>query len=307
MKGFKSRFKPFWKLSDFNRQERSGIFFLLLLIVLFQVGYFLVKAFYEPLETAIFSEHIELQASIDALKEKAIAADAPQIYPFNPNFITDYKGYNLGMSVSEIDRLHEFRAKNKFVNTPEDFQKVTQISDSLLSVIAPYFRFPDWTKKSKRAVAERSDSKLSERPLVSAKRPLKAVALHDLNTVSANELRSISGIGEVLSERIVKFRNRLGGFLVEEQVYDVYGLPPAVAKKVLQKYKVFNAPEITKININTATAAQIASIAYIPFDLAKEIVLYREANGPISNLNELKNIDRFPAEKISRIALYLSL
>lgn len=307
MKGFKSRFKPFWKLVGFNRQERSGIFFLLLLIVLLQVGYVLMDSFYQPNGPTIFSENIRLQTGIDALKEKAEMEDAPKMYPFNPNFITDRKGYVLGMSISEIDRLHEFRAQHKFVNTPEDFQKVTQISDSLLMVITPFFKFPDWTKKARRVPVETSDSKFLEKPLVSEKRPPKDFPLHDLNAVTANELRAISGIGEVLSKRIVKFRNRLGGFLVEEQLYDVYGLPPEVTKKVLRKYKVFNAPEVTKININTATVAQIASITYIRFDLAEEIVRYREANGPFSNLNELLNIDRFPAEKISRIALYLSL
>lgn len=307
MKGFKSPFRPFWPTAGFNRQERSGIFFLLLLIVLFQVGYFLANSFYSPHEPTVFSENIEVQAGIDALKEKAEIADVPKVYPFNPNFITDYKGYSLGMSVSEIDRLHEFRAQNKFVNTSEDFQKVTQISDSLLRVIAPYFKFPDWTKKSKTIPAKRKDSKFSENAPVSEKKPSTDVVLKDLNSVTANELRAINGIGEVLSKRIVKFRNRLGGFLVKEQVYDVYGLPPEVTKKVLRKYKVFNAPEVAKININTATVEQIAAIVYIRFDLAREIVSYREANGPFSSLNELKNIERFPAEKISRIALYLSL
>jgi hypothetical protein len=53
------------------------------------------------------------------------------LYPFNPNFITDFKGYKLGMSVQEIDLL-EYRKGNKYVNSPKEFQAVTQVSDSLL-------------------------------------------------------------------------------------------------------------------------------------------------------------------------------
>jgi hypothetical protein len=48
------------------------------------------------------------------------------------------------MSVQEID-LMEYRKGNKYVNSPKEFQAVTQVSDSLLNV-SPYFKFPDWEK-----------------------------------------------------------------------------------------------------------------------------------------------------------------
>ena len=43
-----------------------------------------------------------------------MATKKDTIYPFNPNFISDYKGYKLGMSIQEIDRLHQYRAQNKY-------------------------------------------------------------------------------------------------------------------------------------------------------------------------------------------------
>jgi len=49
---------------------------------------------------------------------------APHIYPFNPNFITDY-GYKLGMTSEEINRLLNYRATNKWINSAEEFQKFT--------------------------------------------------------------------------------------------------------------------------------------------------------------------------------------
>ena len=51
------------------------------------------------------------------------------------------------MSAEEIDRLHAYRAKNKWVNTSKEFQHVTKVSDPLLKRIAPYFKFPDWVSK----------------------------------------------------------------------------------------------------------------------------------------------------------------
>ena len=244
------------------------------------------------------------QAKIDNLKEEALRKDSIKIYPFNPNFISDYKGYTLGMSVEEIDRLHAFRGTNEYVNSAKDFQKVTQVSDSLLNVISPYFKFPEWTKESKKyEVRQNNFSPSEEERVVSTKN----IQVKDLNTATAEELKSINGIGEKLSARIIKFRDRLGGFLIDEQLYDVYYLEPEVAKRVLVKFKVFNKPTIEKINVNSASANEIASLTYIKYDVAREIVSYRESNGRFLSLNELENIEGFPSDKIDRIALYLSL
>jgi len=249
---------------------------------------------------------METQHKIDALKERSLVKDSLHLYPFNPNFITDYKGYTLGLSLAEIDRIHAYRAKNEYVNSSEDFQKVTQISDSLLKIISPYFKFPEWTQKSAQSKVGSKRSKATPKNLIPSQKLEDDVQIKDINAATAEELRVINGIGAVLSERIVKFRNRLGGFLIEEQLYDVYGLAPEVVKKVLLKYKVFNKPVVQKININSASVKEISSLVYIEYSMATEVVSYREENGPFSSLNELKNIEGFPTDKIDRIALYLS-
>lgn len=300
MKNFKSHFK-------FNKQERSGIFFLLLIIISLQIGYFVFRSFSSDETEVAFSVDAEAQAKIDVLKELALVKDSVKIYLFNPNFITDYKGYTLGMSVTEIDRLHTFRGENKYVNSREDFQKVTQVSDSLLAVISPFFKFPEWTRKNRITNLNSKKPKAIRNTQIGAGASLESIVLKDINSATADDLKKINGIGEVLSKRIVKFRKRLGGFLIEEQLYDVYGLEPDVAKKVFLNFKVFNKPAIERINVNSASADKIASLVYIKYDVAREIVSYREINGPFSSLNELENIEGFPVTKIDRIALYLSL
>lgn len=251
-------------------------------------------------EEDMISVDIETQAEINALKEKALQKDAVKIYPFNPNFITDYKGYTLGMSIEQIDRLHIFRKQNKFANTAEEFQNVTLVSDSLLAAISPYFKFPDWTQKSNRQSVVGTNPERS-------RKVVKSLDKTDLNSVTANELKQINGIGEKLSTRIIKFRDRLGGFLVDEQLYDVYGLDPEVVERALKKFKVLKKPEIDKININSASAAEIAKLVYIQKHIADRIVDYRNINGTIVSFDELTTIQDFPTDKIARIALYLQL
>ncbi len=289
---FKSHFK-------FNKQERSGIFFLLLILIFIQIAYyFYTTKTGERNDLLRFNESRQLQ--IDSLKKESLVKDSIKIYPFNPNFITDFKGYTLGMSVQEIDRLHEFRASDKYVNSKEEFQEVTKITDSLLQQISPYFKFPDWTqgKTEKRKPTTIYSSKTSD---------LKLKKKLDINSASVEDLQKINGIGEKLSARIIKFRDRLGGFLVDDQLYEVYYLEQEVADRVLEKFTVVNKPEIVKINVNTATVAELSKLTYIQKGVAQRIVNYRNLNGRINSLNELSNIEGFPSERIDRIALYLSL
>ena len=272
----------------------------MLLIVLVQILFWLYSQFKVDRNDPLILND-EVQSKIDSLKERQAQKNSIKIYPFNPNFITDYKGYTLGMSLDEIERLHEFREQGKFVNSEEEFQQVTGVSDSLLNKISKSFKFPEWTQKVKISGSR------NRGPISSSKNELKSVSILDINRVTAEELKSINGIGDKLSERIVKFRDRLGGFLINDQLNDVYGLDPEVAQRVLQRYKVLKAPQIQKIDLETATVSELAKLVYIPRSVAENIVAYRELNGGIDSFDELLQIENFPADRIDRIPLYLSL
>ena len=287
MKKLKSHFR-------FDKQERNGIFFLLLLMVVLQAIYFLLKT-QNTDKISSLTWDSEIQKQVDSLKQLALIEKVPKIYPFNPNYITDYKGYTLGMSPKEIDRLLEFRKTGKFVNSASEFQQVTQISDSVLATFSPYFKFPDWVQSKKRSTTN-----------INPKKETHSKQVVDLNLATQEELRRIYGIGEKLSARILKFRDRLGGFLVNEQLYDVYGLDSQTVEKVLEKFQVVNPPEIEKIKINTATVSEIAQLVYINRSLAQKIVRHREEKGLFNSLEELSVMFNDSKEKIDRIGLYLS-
>ncbi|MDO6473078.1 helix-hairpin-helix domain-containing protein [Maribacter sp. 1_MG-2023] len=289
MTSFKSHFK-------FNKQERSGIFFLLFFIISVQLGYYLFQSNTENQSSTLKHDTV-VQAEIDTLKALILKKDTVHVYPFNPNFITDFKGYTLGMSVEEIDRLHDFRRKDKFVNSVIEFQNITKVSDSLLNIISPYFKFPEWTQNRKSKTSNASTSSYKA----------KKAIWKDLNTATAEDLKKISGIGEKLSARIIKFRDRLGGFLIDDQLFDVYGLEADVVERALKQFKVITKPDIIKINVNTATAEELSKLIYLQKHVAESIVNYRNLNGSINSLNDLVKVEEFPAERINRIALYLSL
>lgn len=237
-----------------------------------------------------------MQAVIDSLKTQHFAEQDSRsnFFPFNPNYISDYKGYQLGLSTLEIDKLHQFRSKRKFVNNAQEFREITGVSDTLLKKIAPYFTFPDFTKTVK------------ESGFTQVKKPSEG-SKQDLNSATIEDLKLIYGIGEVLAQRIIRFRTSLNGFLIDDQLFDVYGLQAEVAQRVLRKYKVLKPPQIKKININKADAREISALVYIDLSLASKIIAYREAQGTIVSFDELTKIQDFPSDKIARIQLYLSL
>ncbi len=288
MKNFKSHFA-------FNRSERNGIFLLVLVIIFLQLIYFFNPFSSEAGPTAEEQRlGKELQQSIDSLKQIAAEKDTLKMQPFNPNFISDYKGYVLGMSLEQIDRLQEYRSKDLWVNSSEEFQQVTGVSDSLLKKISPHFKFPDFKQK-----------KLQENN--SQKGHFSAVIeKQDLNTASAEELQKVNGIGEKLSARIVKYRQSIGGFRSEIQLQDVYGLQPEVLQRLYQRFEVKQKPS-EKADFNTITVLELSEMPYFNYELARAVIDLRKKQGRIDTFESLGQIKDFPVEKIDRIKLYLAI
>ena len=105
----------------FSKEQRNGIFLLILLIIGLQCLYFFMDSSSSDVTVNTDELHI-YQKEIDSLKQIAIEKTSPKIYPFNPNYITDYKGYTLGMSNEEINRLLTFRNQGEWINSVKQFQ-----------------------------------------------------------------------------------------------------------------------------------------------------------------------------------------
>ena len=281
----------------FNRSQRNGILFLIFFISGFLVISYYIDFSEENTMDMNSEEVIAIQRELDSLRTIDIASKKPKIFPFNPNFITDFKGYTLGMSAEEIDRLLVFRKENKWINSVEDFKQVTKVSDSLLNKISPYFKFPDWVNNLK------SKTKYVKRGFKDKTFKQKA----DLNIATHEQLEEVNGIGKAFSKRIIDYRNKLGGFTNDIQLYEVYGLDFQVANSILKEFTVKTPKEIIKMNLNSISASDIATIPSISFDLAKRIWEFRILNEGIKSFSELENIEGLTKRKLQGIQLYLKL
>ena len=285
----------------FNRQQRCGVLLLLLLIISLLCIYWFVDFSEEDTFDTSSAEIVAAQKELDSLRLVEIEKRKPKKYPFNPNFITDYKGYTLGMSNEEIDRLLQYRKEDKWINSAADFKKVTGVSDSLLAELSPYFKFPDWVTnpQSKSNFTNYKNEKgFSEKPFAQK---------IDLNKATEEQLQQVSGIGEALSNRIISYREKLGGFSNDIQLYEVYGLNPEVAQRTLNLFTVKTPKPIVKINVNKASASDIATVPGISFETAKKIWEFRILREKINSIQELDKIEGISERELRLIQLYLSI
>ena len=293
MKIFKSHF---W----YNKSQRNGVFLLVILIGLLQLLIYIDVFSSDEVIDTNQTELLAFQNQIDSLKAIEIEKRKPKIYPFNPNYITDYKGAQLGMSLQEIDRLLAFRKTNKFINSKKEFQKVTKVSDALLDKISSNFKFPDW-------VVKRTQQKLNP-SLQRTKQSVynkQVLSTTDINKATAKDFKTISGIGVAFSERIIKYRSKLQGFSFESQVDEVWGLDKKLAEKLVSTFKIIEKPRIKKRNVNTVTFKELLRNPYIDYELCKNIFNYRDEVAELQDISELKNIKNFPLDLYDRIVLYL--
>ena len=262
------------------KQKTRAVFFMLLILGGIQLYFYLNKSSV-PTDFVYYDQ--ALQAQLDSLKAQG---KSTKIFPFNPNFLTDKRGYFLHMSVDEIDRLHHYRDQNRWIRSAREFQQVTKVSDAWLSKYSPYFTFP----------------KPEKSPQKSAKKAVKPI--FELNQVTAKELVTIRGIGKVLSERIIKYRKRIQGFSKLNQLDEVYGLKPVVLERMKRQLTISSPPQIQKIALDRASLAELVKLPYLNQNEAKKIISLRTSQGSI-RLLDLERIEGFDALKIKRLTLYL--
>ena len=292
MKIFKSHF---W----YTKNQRNGILLLLIIIIFLQLILHFKNFDSQQMVDLSLPKITSYNKQLDSLKKKSSKKKKFKIYPFNPNYISDYKGYQLGLNVDQIDRLLAHREQRLYVNSAKEFQTITKISDSLLKKISPFFKFPEWVQK------KNNNKNNQQRYIPNSRINVSEITTVDINKATLKDFTAIEGVDEYISERIIKYRSKLQGFSFKEQLFEVWGLDELIANKILSTFSIKNIPIIKKVNINTASFKEVLSNPYIDYELCIQIFDYKDEVAELQSISEIKNIEGFPIKKYNRIVLYL--
>lgn len=127
----------------------------------------------------------------------------------------------------------------------------------------------------------------------------------DINIADSAQLTTVYGIGPVFAARIVKYRKRIGGFIVKQQLKDVYGLDDEKYAGISGQVKV-SPVRIQKVNINTATFDELKRLPYLTYKQMNAIEQYRIQHGDYTTAGDLKEIAILNDNIINKIKPYLS-
>jgi len=217
-------------------------------------------------------------------QQEKIAA-VPEFFLFDPNKATDSEFLRLGFSNKQIATIRKYLDKGGVFRNKADFFKIRVISENQKRNLS------DWV------VIESGQKVLSVEKLAGN------APVIDLNSADSIQLKQLPGIGSVLSKRIVKYRDLLGGFYSVNQLKEVYGLSEQTIRQIEEKVKLDNN-KIRKLDLNFADVNELSRHPYLKKNLATLIVKFRTKNGSLRDFSILRDSMILNIDEYNRIKPY---
>lgn len=287
----------------FSKGEFNGLLFLVLLIVVIK-AIPIIYDYYKP----VAQDDSALLARIQKLEvvdeEHAGYAHnwvkdvkAPKnlhFFNFDPNTLDANGWQGFGLSPKQAAAIINYTRKGGRFYKPEDLQKMYTISPEMYQKLLPYVRI-----KESQINTPKSFLPFEKKEYV------KKAVIVDINTADSAQLEEIRGIGGTFAKRIVKYRERLGGFYKMEQLMEVYGLDESKYAEIKDQISI-SKTAIKTININTAVFNDLKTNPYLSYKQINAIIQYRKQHGNYSNADDLKKVVILNQEVIDKITPYIS-
>lgn len=134
----------------------------------------------------------------------------------------------------------------------------------------------------------------------------KRIMVLDINEADSVDLERLPAIGEKLSSRIVRYRDRLGGFLRLSQLKEVYGLSDSTYQIIVPLLKIGKDFKPKQIDINKAEYTDLRKHPYTNNSFIKLVLAYRKVHGNFSNQVDLQKVEQLDKLVLDKLAPYLS-
>lgn len=266
----------------FTRSETNGTIVLLLITFLIILVPFLLRIFISNSHHGEVDRLI-LDSLVAAIENNKPPLDQkPDLFPFNPNTAAEKELLALGIDEKAAKHIVNYRKAGGIFNTKKDLLKIYGLTEVEYTRIYAFIDLPE-NSPSPSAGAPQPKPGFILQPEY---KPHPLTDYIDINLADSTALMSIRGIGPVFSNRIIRFRNALGGFASEEQFSEVYKLNEEALKNLKDAAYIDTIFTPQKLNLNFANARELSKHPYISGELARNIVAFRSANGPYKDAED---------------------
>lgn len=287
------------KYFTITKREFNGMLVLLILMLLiFIFPYIMERITYQPISVKI--EAIEpilhsIEKKSDSLNysqnlkaSSKVKFSKAELFAFNPNILNLEGWMKLGLSEKQAKPIINYINKGGRFYKPDDLKKMFTISSSMYQRLLPYVDIP-----------------VKENIVQEAKTAYKNnITVIDLNLADSASLTSLKGIGPTFASRIVKYRNKIGGFYSSIQLLEVYGFD-SIKYHQLKNYFTVNDKFIQKVNINFDDFTTLKKIPYLSYKQINAIIAYRKQHGNYTSFSDLEQIKILNQEIINKIKPYV--
>ncbi|UKN01019.1 helix-hairpin-helix domain-containing protein [Paracrocinitomix mangrovi] len=278
----------------FTRKQKVGVVSISIIIVFLIVvlnvnkSQGLPDADVIPISEADFIQikgdnHLDtLEANSEFTKDKSKSKTTYKLSKFDPNLL-DQKGWEgIGFSDKQAKSIVDYRDKYGPFVKAEDVEKIYVISEDKFKEIEPYM------------ILDGADP-VSDIP--------NSILI---NSCNSTDLEALKGIGPFYAERIIKYRDFLGGFVSKDQFNEVYGLSE-LAIESLSLTAEFDLNQIKKININEDKKEDIRKHPYFKENWgAVAEIIKRRSESKIENLDFLEEKGLMSKSEIEKVSPYIS-
>ena len=306
---------------SFTRKERKGIVFFLFIICLMWATPFFYSLIFKADELNAlqftheldslktmqtdsgtnsnnpWKENTEKFADRAAVKSHYADEITPTLFYFDPNTLGASGWKKLGLREKTITGLQHYIEKGGRFRQPMDIKKIWGLPAGLADKLLPYVRIE--SAPGKKFIPDNSvETKAFTR---------KSTQILNINRADSLALVSLPGIGPGYTRRILKFREKLGGFYSIDQVSETFGLPDSVFQKIKTNLIVDGNDIIRKVNINTAGMDELKEHPYIRYQLANSIIQFRSQHGNFVDVAGIKKIMMVTDELYNKVSPYLTI
>lgn len=216
---------------------------------------------------------------------------------FDPNTASAGDWKRLGLRDKTIETIQKYLSKGGRFYKPEDIGKIWGLRKDDAERLIPYVRIEHIKKEYANNEQHIFQKNVPDKPLA---------PVININSSDTAGFISLPGIGSRLAQRIILFRDKLGGFYSVEQVKETYGLPDSTFQKIKSKLILTN-PVVKQININTATLDEMKAHPYLRYNIANAILQFRTQHGNFSSIADIKKIMIVTDEVFNKVTPYLTI